>query len=232
MFAAGDDHPLKTAVPGGLVALPSRRPPWIVVDHDIHTILINKWPGKLWAVEIVDADPQAQRELVPNVWYTRAIAVRVLEELPIDRLFGSHGECVCRIVQVARELSLEQVARLAAALPPAADKANLAAWNRWIASVDASPPVARRAAGSPINGGFGLISSQVVERARQIVGDAAFIEDEEGEETLEPVWSKAHGALLHAAMAWGAPEFVDGEGQEALTAAWRAVFGPMEERRP
>jgi hypothetical protein len=161
VYAAGDEHPLKGVVAGGRVALPSRKPPWIVVDHVIEKVIVAEWPGKLWAVEIIEADPEAQQGLVPNAWYTRATAVNVVEELPLARLFGHHGEPVCRIIETARQIDLERVQRLAEARSPSADDAYSAAWNTWLSSADpASPHLGGDhsgvldISGSPINCGF------------------------------------------------------------------------------
>ena len=49
-----------------------------------------------------------------------------------------------------------------------------------------------------------------------------FVEDEDGERALGPVWDGAAAALLDAAMALGAPSDA-GEDAAVLTAAWRAV---------
>jgi hypothetical protein len=64
-------------------------------------------------------------------------------------------------------------------------------------------------------------------QARRLVGDSAFITDEEGERSLEPTWWKAEGALLHAAIGAGRPDLVTDDGRRMLVEAWAAVFGPI-----
>ena len=64
---------------------------------------------------------------------------------------------------------------------------------------------------------------QVVwDRAETVAGSAAFVEDDEGEREFGPVWGAAASALLDAAMALGAPEFVSTDAA-ILTAAWKGV---------
>jgi hypothetical protein len=49
--------------------------------------------------------------------------------------------------------------------------------------------------------------------------------DPDGEQLLSEPWATAGRALLHAAMAFGAPELVTGAEAAVLTADWRAVLG-------
>ena len=50
-----DNGPMANAEAGCAVRIPGRAPPWIVVDHEVHTVLVPRWPGRSRAVEIVDA---------------------------------------------------------------------------------------------------------------------------------------------------------------------------------
>ena len=66
-------------------------------------------------------------------------------------------------------------------------------------------------------------------RAEAVDGAAAFIreEDEDGEidEWLAAPWDQASDALLFAAMARGAPQYLSAADAEALSRPWRDVFG-------
>jgi hypothetical protein len=96
---------------GATIALPARRPPFIVVHHEVETIIVGRWPGKLWRVQIMDAFTPEEEEatggkLLPyaRARYTRAVAVNVLEELSPARLFGVNGEAVCDVIAGAAKV--------------------------------------------------------------------------------------------------------------------------------
>ena len=48
-----EDGPMKNASVGSTVRNPDKRPPWIVVNHSLQSVIVAKWPGKLWKVEII-----------------------------------------------------------------------------------------------------------------------------------------------------------------------------------
>ena len=50
-----DKGPMAGAAPGLLVRLAGRGSPWIVVDHELASVVLARWPGRLWEVDIVDA---------------------------------------------------------------------------------------------------------------------------------------------------------------------------------
>lgn len=231
--ANGDTERMKDAEVGMEIENVDNAPPWIVVDHSLKSIVAAKWPGRLWKVQVVRAAPEQPNS---SANYTRAVAVRVLEEVPVARLFGIHGERVCEIVAKASELQIEQVVALAEALDlGAADDAYSRAWDSWLERVDPnSSHLGESHAGtlcifaggtrSPIGVGLSLVYGQVVKRARALLGDSAFVTDTEGDEWLEPTWLAASSALLHAAMASGAPELLSQDDIQTLTSAWRLTF--------
>ena len=53
--------PMAHAEAGRTVRIPGRGPPWIPVDHEVSSIVVARWPGRLWAVEILD--PITARDL-------------------------------------------------------------------------------------------------------------------------------------------------------------------------
>ena len=226
-----DPGPLAGAKAGAVVRRPDPSPPWIVVDHAIESTLVARWPGRLWRVEVLDVGGIEQASARAN--YTRALAVRVLEEIPACRLFGERGEQVAAVVRVACRLDLPAAERLAESRPPDADGAYSRCWHRWLTR-DGRGPAAENddysgtlAAGSggarsPVNCGLTLLHREVWDRAEAIQGPAAFVLDEEGERSLGPVWSRAAAALLDAAVALGAPSLVPPEDAAVLTTAWDA----------
>jgi len=224
--------PMREAKPGATVRNPDRGPPWIVVDHSLRSVIPAKWPGRLWRVEILEEAPEQ-----PNATarYTRAAAVRVLEEAPASALFGPRGEAVVRVIDRAGRLELDDVRALSELVGDEARAAYSRAWNRWLAEVDqASPHFGENHDGtlavfagetrSPIGGGFTVLHEVVSRRARALAGDAAFETDEDGEVFLAADWAGASHALLHAAMALGAPDLVPPGDRELLTRAWTARF--------
>ncbi len=121
--AEGD--PMARAVVGEPVHGEHDAPPWIVVSHTLRDVLVSRWPGRLWRVEILrPADEQPLR----GAGYTRAVAVKVIEELPPAVLFGPHGTEVCRVISVAERISQYDADRLQSRRSDDADAAYTRAW--------------------------------------------------------------------------------------------------------
>jgi hypothetical protein len=229
---AGDER-LAGAVPGQVIRNDGSGPPWIVVDHSIDSVVAARWPGKLWEVEVLEAAPEQPRE---GAGYTRAVAVRVLRELPVSVLFGDHGEEVLRVITKAASIDAGEVEALAARSGEAARKAYSHAWNAWLEKVepgsyhrgaDHSDTLAVHAAGtrSPIGAGFLVLCAVFGDRARDVGGERAFTTDAEGETCITGPWGSARDALLDAAMALGAPELTSGADRRILLEAWEGCFG-------
>lgn len=227
----GAENRLANASVGSVVKNPDDKPPWIVVDRNPETMVITRWPGRLLRVEVLTAAPE---QIADGARYVRAISVRVISEEPVAVLFGPHGQHVCRVLDAARTISIALAKEILGSDNAAeAREAYSAAWNCWIARVQPDSQhlgddhratlSASGLARSPIGGGFGLIYSTLFERAKELAGDASFSVDEEGEVLLAPEWAAAADALLHAAMALGAPENVSARESVALLASWRLV---------
>jgi hypothetical protein len=231
-----DDGPMKNAAAGATMRTVDRRPPWIVVDDSVEVIIVADWPGRLWKVEILD---KAEEQPLSYARYTRAHAVRVLEEVPVSILFGAHGDAVCELLERAGRIELEDVARIGAAVHPRAGETYSRVWERWIgAEVPDSPhrgvdhsrtlavPSDHRTR-SPIGHGLTVLYAVLSDRAQVVAGDAAFVvnEDEadyeQDDASLAPEWAAAAQAFLHAAMAFGAPELLSDDEREVLTAAFQ-----------
>jgi len=211
-----EDGPMRFAAAGKTIRNADDGPSWIVVDHAIESIVVAKWPGTLWRVSVLKA---AAEQPAAYAKYTRAIAVEVIDEEPVWRLFGAHGEAVCRILDRARAITLDDVAMLQ--VRDEAREAYSRAWNRWLG--DAHDHTATLAAGdfrSPIGAGFTVLHNLIVERARTLTDGAALTTNDEDELVLAPDWWAAGEAFLHAAMAQGAPELMSSADAELLTAAW------------
>jgi hypothetical protein len=239
-----DTGSMSRAAPGRHVQIADRAPPWLVVDHELATVIVARWPGRLWAVEVLDsisAEEQiaAQSRLPSDVWYTRAAAVKVLHAVPIAALFGSHGARVCAVIEAASELTSEQAARFAQACHPGASAAQLRAWRNWLSrqqlrtcgygDLDGmqAMPVQERRSVSPVGYGLSVIHSEVGKRAEAIAGSSVWTVDDtdsEGAWLAEP-WSKAGAALCDAALAFGAPDLLGEEDINILATAWREIIG-------
>jgi hypothetical protein len=227
----GADNRLANASIGTVARNPNDKPPWIVVDRQLETMVLTRWPGRLFKVEVLDAAPE---QVAGSAHYIRAVAVRVIAEEPAAVLFGPHGPHVCRVLDAARSISVSLAEKALELTSTEAQEAYSAAWNRWIArtqpnsqhlgddhrtTLAATGPFSR----SPIGAGFGLIYSTVFARAKELVGDSSFSIDGEGEISLAPKWSAAADSLLHAAMALGAPEIVSASESVALLASWNVL---------
>jgi hypothetical protein len=217
--------PMSGAQSGATVGIAGRRPPWLVVNYNLESLIVSQWPGRLWRVEVIEPVTDADVLDAGGGWpsksaqYIRAVSVRVIEEVPVSQLFGLHGEAVCRVIAAAGQLTLEQIRVLAATRHPDADRVYSRAWNTWLTGVREG----RR--GSPVNCGFSVLSSEVTKRARVLTGELAFFTDEEGQIQLEPTWQAASSTLLHAAMVFGAPGLCAPHDSSVLAAGWRSVMG-------
>jgi hypothetical protein len=219
-------------VRGTVVRRPNRSPPWVVVDHTIESVVVARWPGRLWRVVVLDDDGIEQANA--HARYTRAVAVRAVEEVPAWRLFGDSGEAVMGVLAFASRLDAATARRLAEHRHPEADQAYSRAFRRWLDRVrsgsvhgtwDFSGTLAAvdGPSRSPLNCGLSLVYHTVWDRAEVVSGPAAFVQDDEGERALGPVWGTAASALLDAAMAFGAPADVC-EDAAVLTAAWDSAL--------
>jgi hypothetical protein len=227
-----DDGPMRSAKVGATVQNAGGGPPWIVVDHSVVSVIVTKWPGRLWKVEILEA---AREQPHAGVNYTRAVSVKVIEEMATSELFGPHGSRVYAMIERARALTTEDLAVLGASVHSLARAAYSRGWRKWLGlgepeSGDPSEDYADTLAvpggtRSPIHSGFTVLHSVLAERARGLVGDAAFVVDDEGNQSFTPEWASAADAFLHAAMAFGAPELLSPTDREAITQAWRRRYG-------
>jgi len=219
------EGPIRAAAAGAVIENPDSRPPWIVVEHSIESIIAAEWPGRLWQVDILKTAPE---QPVASAGYTRAVAVRIVDEVPLSALFGTHGESVAAVIDRAMILTLDDARLLQDAIHPLARAAYSSAWLRWLGRNPRMDPAVDHALTlavsgtprSPVGCGFSVLYSVVSDRARIVSGDEAFRADEEEDLVLEPPWGNAAGALLHAVMAFGAPELTSHSDHEALLAAW------------
>lgn len=230
--AYSDGGPLIDAAPGDVIGGESPEAPWIVVDHAIESVQVNRWPGRLWKAQILRP---ATTQPGDGASYTRAVAVALESEVPAGRLFGPHGDKVVSIVDRASSLELDDVHALAARNNEQANAAYLKAWNAWLenprpiadhADADDGATVSAFAkARSPVGAAFTVIHSALSARAQALLGDAALVVDEEdGVWVLNDLWSQALGALLNAAMAVGAPHLCSTSDRLVLCEAWHGAF--------
>jgi len=220
---------MREATAGAIVRTGGSGPPWIVVDHAVESVVAAHWPGRLWQVEILKAGRERPRA---EASYTRALSVRVIGEAPVSLLFGPHGDLVCRVIEKASVVTLEEVSRLPAARHPLARRAYSCAWSRWLGRGDAesgeehadtlAAPSDGTNSRSPIGSGFTVLYAVLTNRARELAGDAAFVLDDEGDPVFAPDWQAAADAFLHAAMAFGAPDLASSDAH-VLIAAWETL---------
>jgi hypothetical protein len=181
-----------------------------------------------------DFDSCGAGRLLSSATYTRAVAVRVLEEISTSVLFGPHGNKVTDLLRVAVELEARDVDILASHFDLTANEAYSRSWNKWLDENDNNSvhlgynhphTLQMGVAGKrgPINGGFSLVHRLVFNRAKTVAGDCVFDTDEDDSIFLVGPWSDASSALLCAGMALGAPECVAKADMPLLLKAWMAL---------
>lgn len=225
------------ATPGITVGTFTDKPPWIVVDLSLSSIVMARWPGKLWEVQILRRATEQPRA---GAGYVRATAVRIVRELPPSSVFGAHGRAIEEVLWTASQLTIEQRDFLAKHRDQATDEVFSAAWNRWLAKVEPGNPyrdqdhhdtlaVFAGRSSSPVGPAFTVLHSVTTKRAKELEGDAAFVVDEE-EHVFAPSWSSAFSALLHACMGVGASDdILSNDERSALVACYsnlKAGGGP------
>jgi hypothetical protein len=231
--ADADSGPMRSAAVGELIENSTDGPPWIVVNHSLDVVNIPRWPGRLLKVQVLrPATKQSDRP----AGYTRAVSVRILGELPPAQLFGINGDIVAEIAFKATQLGVEDVISLSKAMSPEISALYARAWDVWLSQEQPGSPYEGGEHGrtlalfsgshaSPIGHGFMVIHGAVSRRARELLGDAAFVTDEEGESSLVPEWAAADGALLGAAMGLGASDLLEKEKADILSAPWLKFKG-------
>jgi hypothetical protein len=238
--AANDRSPLADAVEGKTISIPGRKPPWIVVNHDLSKVIVAKWPGRLWRAKVIEAatpEDQARSGGPPraSAKYTRAISVSVGEELPVWTLFGSSGERILPVIDAATNLTRERATILAAARSPEAAEAAGRVWKRWLEHVDAPelyqhgdfdrtlaiPATDDR---SPVRSALTVVHNEVFQRAKTLEGSDAMVEDGEDVWLVEP-WNTAAAVLTDAALAQAPSDFVSEADFALLTKGWNAMSG-------
>jgi hypothetical protein len=193
---------------------------------------VARWPGRLWHVEIIKT---AAEQPNSSARYTRAVSVKVIEELPQSLLFGPHGEDVCRVLESAANLDTKDINLLVSGVSQSALDAYSKAWNCWLTKLDnASIHIGENHLGtlavgggdrrSPVGCAFTVLHTILRDRARALVGDDAFIVDEDGTEFFSPLWDSISSVFLCGAMGAGAPELVTTSEENSLRSAWQNVY--------
>jgi len=230
------------AAAGSIVRIPNRKGPWLIVDHQPETVIVTRWPGRLWRTKIVSAISEAEertarstRTAEGRARYTRAAAVKLLEEVHSGIMFGRHGAKVCKVIDRAPSLNENEAAALASARDPRAGSAYASAWRKWLEgqaethhlSEDMDGTLAVGSLRSPLGAALMIISGEVSKRAQDVAGKSVLIpdpDDPEGACLAEP-WAAASGVLCDAAMAFGAPDLLSQQEADILATPWRKVFG-------
>lgn len=232
---------------------PTQAPPWIVVVHHVRDVLVTRWPGRLFWVQVLD--PAAETHLMDGIrkdaGYTRTCGVRILEELPVANLFGENGDGICRIVELTRRLTEGQVDTLSGYDLSASEQIYDQVWRKCSApqiyggkqEVEACGTVLKSALtdgkySSPIGEGLSVVYALFHARAKELAGDAAYEIDERDEDddeddgvSLLPKWSQACDALLHAAMSYAPDPLLTVPEKSLLRKPVEDVFGQQESDR-
>lgn len=231
---AKDRMSLRDAKVGAVVRNPDSGPPWIVVDHALESVNIARWPGRLFKVEILEVAKEQPRAYAN---YTRATAISVVDELSAIKLLGKHGAQIAQVIERIETLSIDEATALSVSVDPSAPDLYDGAWKAWLREIGAPSfndeadhrhtlVAGGGALRSPVGYALTLIYSQLQARAELLLGSAATGANDEGESIMMAPWDGAAHALLHAAMAVGAPELFTTEQAATLTLPWRNLTLP------
>lgn len=226
-------EPMSKAYVGSFVENPSEDPPWIVVDQSLDSLVVAKWPGRLWRVEVVRP---AKEQPNASASYVRAVSVKVLEEVPVSTLFGPNGQEVVKVIESARMLDAQRGLTLGAAFDQRANELYSEAWNRWLSHLcrvdsnhkrdDHSGTLAITGASkrSPVGVGPTVLYAVLSNRLKATVGNSAFVVDEEGNESFSPEWSNVLSAFLCALMGFGVEDLMSHEEKRIMISAWQSTL--------
>lgn len=229
----------KTAKVGDNIIKQEKTPPYLVVDHDLDKIIITTWPGKLYKVAVLNPSEEKQINtgLVKNIWYTRTFGVKILEELPVEIIFGDNGLQIKQILDFIINITEEQVSQLANYDVEQNQKIYSNAWNNWVSLTDKEyhnsssdfekviqvfPKNQSRV--SPIGQGLSIISTIFYQTARKLTQDEALEIDEEGEIHLKPKWSIASTHCLNAGMSYEDSNLITEDEKALLRRPFEEVF--------
>lgn len=222
--------PMRNASEGTVIRRPSRGPPWIVVDFDLTKVVVPRWPGKLWRVQVIEAANKRDQEGAggpPNdqATYVRAISVEVVAEENPSILFGPHGEKLLPLLEAAARLTHLEAEALAKARHPEAAGTYDRAMRGWTKNQNIATPseeldgVLKFGGASPVNGALAVLYRVVSDRAHAMDGAMAWITRGDDISLAEP-WAGAAQVMLDAALALGAPHLVDGLDRQALLSGY------------
>lgn len=240
---------------GDMVAHDPEKGRWTCVDHQVHKVILTKWPGQLYKVKVIDfVSNDAEPKLVNNPGYTRALSYRIEAVMDRASLFGAYGSKICEILDWIETATYEQMVHVGEHIHPKASAIYSRVWHTWLKAIDLEAwqnwyqyldhdtvdfdicsdnvlawPTQRENPDSPINKGLLLICQLVDDKAKNLEGDKAWVtlekeyEDDEEEQCLTPVWSKARSALLYTAMGFGAKPYLSESEASCLTYAWQQL---------
>lgn len=185
----------------------------LVVHEDPMAVLTL--PDRLWRVD--DLKGEVRIALAPGSRWLRCQSLTVVEELPAWLVMGPQGDLVAQVIDRARSLTDEQARAIAAMDPADEQRLVRAVWDRWLLN---------NRSGSPVGCGLITLNDAVTQAARLTSPDLFGWDDEDGVEVLTDLaWQQAGAAAGAAALAVGAPGFVDGEENRTLALRWASVVG-------
>ena len=211
---------------GQRVSRPSAEPPWIVIHEEVEDAAPLRWPCTLFKAQAhLVLSPQNHRGR-----YTRCQEIEAIEMVDTRHLFGKHGDKVVEILDRILLLTENEAEALAKTRDEKSEGFYGLAFSRW--SQKEGPTNYRGVImaqgpdhyGSPIAKGFSLISITVDDRAETLTAGKAKRIDDEGEIYWAPPWQNAKLALFEAAMALGAPQFVEEHEAEVMLRPYRALI--------
>ncbi|MFJ1302701.1 hypothetical protein ACILG0_22300 [Pseudomonadota bacterium AL_CKDN230030165-1A_HGKHYDSX7] len=230
------------------------RPWMVVDQHIASITIGSSWPGRLWRVRVTELGDMSDLVAQPGYWRASGVELIEALPLAtlfgphgdavLDVLARIETLSLAQAMALSDALAPDAEAAYGRAWSnwagprqagpqdvgsphPETEAAAPAATQDedWTGTLAASGRSGNEQ--SPVHGGFMLIHSQLWQRAQTVGGPDAILrieDDGEIEETLAAPWDGACSALLHAAMARGAPGLVSEADSTTLTRAFDTAF--------
>lgn len=215
----------------------SKKPPYYVVNHELSSIILTQWPGKLFYVETLSNYKRLNSNLRKDAGYTRANGLKILREIQLHEIFGKNGKQLKEIVDKCQIIDMDEAQLLSSSLTDKSLELYSNAWIKWnktqnietnnsesyVGTIGVISSGLRLSKYSPVGNVLSTISNLLDKRINEIDKDEGILIDEEGEFILSDLWQRTQQALFNAAMAYENEGLLSSDEKITLLIAWNKI---------